>query len=73
MAGVLETKGEVATEITPLITTTDQGDELKIKPGFGDNGELAFTDLNTPGKLLNRYSPTGEKVSDEIRDCRRIS
>jgi ABC-type uncharacterized transport system involved in gliding motility auxiliary subunit len=62
MAGVLEKREEAKAEITPLIKTTPQGDELKVKPGFGEGKELAYTDLNSPTKFLDRYSPTGEKI-----------
>lgn len=62
MAGVLEKKGDVKAEITPLITTTKEGDAVEIKPGFGDGKDLAYTDLGEPTKILNRYSPSGVKT-----------
>jgi len=62
MAGVLNKKSDAKAEFTPLITTTDQGAEIEIKPGFGDGKDLAFTDLGEPTKILNKYSPSGVKT-----------
>ncbi len=63
LAGVLKTKDDAPAEITPLITTTDAGGSLTIKPGFGGNDELAYTDLNNPPKLLDNYSPGDQKLA----------
>ena len=60
--GVLEIREDAKSAITPLITTTDQGDALEIKPGFGDGKALAYTDLNTPDKLMDNYNPSGQKI-----------
>ena len=64
LPGLLETKVEAPEGVTysPLIKTTDQGSSLEIKPGFGESGALAYTDLNSPNKLLDAYSPSGEQV-----------
>jgi hypothetical protein len=48
-------------EIVPLVTTTDQGGLLAVAPGFGGDGGLAYTDLNTPSKLIDALQPTGQQ------------
>ncbi len=48
---------------TPIVTTTEAGGEILIKPGFGGKDELAFTDLNEPAKLLNEYEPRDQKLT----------
>lgn len=63
LAGVLRKKDDAPAEITPLITTTDAGSTLTIKPGFGGSGELAYTDLNNPPKLLDNYTPGDKKLA----------
>lgn len=46
--------------LTPLVSTTEKGNTLTIKPGFpGDEG-LVFTDLNDPAKISDRFTP-GDK------------
>ena len=63
LAGALETEAVEGVEITPLITTTAAGSTLKIEPGFGERGKLAFTDLDNPNKLLDQYSPSDKKIT----------
>lgn len=60
MSGVIKVNDDAPAEVIPMITTTTQGSTLKIVPGFGEK-ELAFTDLGEPSKLLDKYSPDGEK------------
>lgn len=62
LAGTLSKADGASGEFTPLVTTTDQGDALKIIPGFGGDAELAYTDLQDPNKLLDKYKPTGKQT-----------
>ncbi|MCB1034105.1 MAG: hypothetical protein KDD47_09760, partial [Acidobacteria bacterium] len=48
--------------VTPLVTTTPEGNTLEIQPGFGGSGGLAYTDLNDPAKLRDRFAPGTEPV-----------
>lgn len=59
---LLETVDGVDADIKPILQTSKAGGELVIKPGFGDNGELAYTDMQNPNKLLDNYSASGEKA-----------
>ncbi len=62
LSGVLETVGSPeGVTVTPLVTTTADGNTLEIKPGFGADS-LHFMDLNDPAKLRDRYSPGGEPL-----------
>ena len=63
MAGALEKKGESNLEITPLIHTTNQGGTLRIEPGFGEAGKLAYTDLQNPNKLQDAYAPEDREIA----------
>lgn len=49
-------------ELSPLLTTTETGSTLRIEPGFGGEGVLAFTDLNQPAKLRDSFVPGAEPV-----------
>lgn len=55
----LEEGGQRTWELRPLITTTDAGDTLEIRPGFGGEGGLYYTDLNNAAKLRDHYAPGG--------------
>ncbi len=62
MAGRLAIDAEAEATITPLITTTDKGGTLEIKPGFPSGNELTFMDANNPSKLRDSFSPGTEPV-----------
>ncbi|MCH9649580.1 MAG: GldG family protein [Deltaproteobacteria bacterium] len=62
LSGILETSTTPeGVTVTPLVTTTADGNALTIQPGFGADG-LHFMDLNEPAKLRDRYSPGGEPL-----------
>ncbi len=65
MAGSLEplAGSELAeVESTPLVTTTATGSTLTVEPGFGGQDVLAYTDLNQPAKMRDRFVPGTEPV-----------
>jgi hypothetical protein len=49
-------------ETTPLVTTTSEGNTLVVEPGFGGQENLAYTDLNQPAALRDRFVPGTEPV-----------
>ncbi|MEJ2084351.1 MAG: Gldg family protein, partial [Acidobacteriota bacterium] len=57
LAGALEQDAESDLEAVALVTTTGSGNTLTIEPGFGGNDKLAYTDLNSPAKLRDAFSP----------------
>jgi ABC-type uncharacterized transport system involved in gliding motility auxiliary subunit len=47
-----------------LVSTTDQGALVTVRPGFGgQDGELGFTDFNDPVKLRDAMRPAGGAVA----------
>lgn len=66
MAGALRLLAEdplSGVEATPLLMTTEAGGTLVVEPGFGGQESLAYTDLNQPAKLRDRFVPgTGPVV-----------
>jgi len=65
MAGSLQPVAgmEVAeVERTTLLTTTAAGNTLTVEPGFGGQDALAYTDLNQPAKMRDRFVPGTEPV-----------
>jgi len=65
MAGSLQpiAGGEVTdVERTVLVSTTATGNTLTIEPGFGGQDALAYTDLNQPAKMRDRFVPGTEPV-----------
>jgi len=65
MPGAIETLDGAPEGIayTPVVTTTQAGGTLRIKPGFGGGDELAYTDLQEPAKLLDAYRPEDHKIA----------
>ncbi len=57
LAGSLVADPESELEVVRLIATTETGNTLRIEPGFGGDGKLAYTDLNTPIKLRDQFTP----------------
>lgn len=50
-------------EYVPLVTTTESGDRVNLKAGFPSGNELTFLDaFNSPGKLIDHYSPKGKQT-----------
>ncbi|HVS66843.1 MAG TPA: Gldg family protein [Thermoanaerobaculia bacterium] len=48
----------------PLVSTTDQGALITVRPGFGgQEGELGFTDFNDPVKLRDAMRPAGGQLA----------
>lgn len=48
--------------LTPLITTTAQGNTLVIEPGFPDGTKLVFNDISNPAKLQDAFVEGTEPV-----------
>jgi ABC-2 type transport system permease protein len=48
--------------LEPLVSTTEAGAVLTVRPGFGAAGELGFTDFNDPVKLRDAMRPAGGPV-----------
>jgi len=49
-------------ERTPMVSTTAAGNTLTVEPGFGGQDVLAYTDLNQPAKMRDRFVPGTEPV-----------
>lgn len=55
--------GENGVTLTPLITTTAQGNTLEVKAGFPGSEGLVFQDLNNPAKVRDQFRPGSEPVA----------
>jgi ABC-type uncharacterized transport system involved in gliding motility auxiliary subunit len=60
--GILSKSEDTSLTYETLLKTTDQGDAVVMKPGFGDQGTLSFMSLQDPDRLIREYSPEGEKA-----------
>jgi ABC-type uncharacterized transport system involved in gliding motility auxiliary subunit len=63
LAGSLVPDADIALDVVRLVATTETGNTLIIEPGFGGDGKLAYTDLNTPIRLRDQFSPGTEPVT----------
>jgi ABC-type uncharacterized transport system involved in gliding motility auxiliary subunit len=50
-------------ERTALITTTKSGNTIEVQPGFGGQGQLAYTDFNSTAKLRDALVEGTEPVA----------
>ncbi len=48
--------------LTPLVTTTTEGNTVEVKAGFPDSGGLVFLDFRQPGKIADAFTPGAEPV-----------
>jgi ABC-type uncharacterized transport system involved in gliding motility auxiliary subunit len=63
LAGALEVDPSPPATVSRLVATTENGGSLVIEPGFGGGDQLAFTDLNNPSRLRDRFTPAGQAVA----------
>ncbi len=55
-------EGAGGVTLTPLITTTAAGSTLEISADLPSDDKLVFMDINSPGKLADRFEPGSEPV-----------
>lgn len=62
MAGSLEIEPVDGVTVTPLVTTTAEGNTLVMRAGMPGGDGLVFMDANTPSKLIDAFTPGTEPV-----------